>query len=119
MACIKPGREGLPRQAQLPLWPPEQLSKRFADVLVEKAFDVGFRPALAGSGKVCDLNSQLAMLVSPAPPRGAGNRWRPETVRGRRDMSAGTDPRRDPGTDREVAFLDLFDPGFQPDAPQV
>ncbi len=33
-------------------------------------------------------------------------------------MSAGTDPRRDPGTDREVAFLDLFDPGFQPDAPQ-
>jgi hypothetical protein len=34
-------------------------------------------------------------------------------------MSAGTDPRRDPGTDREVAFLDLFDPGFQPDAPQV
>jgi len=34
-------------------------------------------------------------------------------------MSAGTDPRRDPGTDREVAFLDLFDHGFQPDAPQV
>jgi hypothetical protein len=34
-------------------------------------------------------------------------------------MSAGTDPHRAPGTDREVAFLDLFDPGFQPDAPQV
>jgi hypothetical protein len=34
-------------------------------------------------------------------------------------MSAWTYLRRDPGTDREVAFLDLFDPGFQPDAPQV
>jgi len=34
-------------------------------------------------------------------------------------MSAGTDPHTDRGTDREVAFLDLFDAGFQPDAPQV
>ena len=34
-------------------------------------------------------------------------------------MSAGTDPQTDPGTDRAVAFLDLFDPGFQPDAPEV
>jgi cytochrome P450 len=30
-------------------------------------------------------------------------------------MSAGTDPR----TDREIAFFDLFDPAFQPDAPEV
>jgi cytochrome P450 len=34
-------------------------------------------------------------------------------------MSAGTDPHTDQGTDREVAFFDLFDPAFQPDAPQV
>ena len=34
-------------------------------------------------------------------------------------MSAGTDPRTDYGTDREVAFFDLFDPAFQPDAPEV
>jgi cytochrome P450 len=34
-------------------------------------------------------------------------------------MSARTDPQRDRGTDREVAFLDLFDPGFRPDAPAV
>jgi hypothetical protein len=34
-------------------------------------------------------------------------------------MSAGTDPQRDRGTDREVAFFDLFDPGFQPDALEV
>jgi cytochrome P450 len=33
-------------------------------------------------------------------------------------MSAGTDP-GNPGTDAAVAFLDLFDPPFQPDAPQV
>jgi cytochrome P450 len=34
-------------------------------------------------------------------------------------MSAGTDPHTDRGTDREVAFFDLFDPVFQPDAPEV
>jgi hypothetical protein len=34
-------------------------------------------------------------------------------------MSAGTDPRIDQGTDREVAFLDLSDPAFQPDTPEV
>ena len=34
-------------------------------------------------------------------------------------MSAGTDPRTDRGTDREVAFFDLFDLAFQPDAPEV
>jgi cytochrome P450 len=34
-------------------------------------------------------------------------------------MSAATDPQTDPGTDGAVAFLDLFDPGFQPDAPEV
>jgi cytochrome P450 len=34
-------------------------------------------------------------------------------------MSAGTDPRTDQGTDREVACFDLFDPAFQPDAPAV
>ncbi len=34
-------------------------------------------------------------------------------------MSAGTDPRPDRGTDREVAFFDLFDLAFQPDAPAV
>ena len=34
-------------------------------------------------------------------------------------MSAGTDPCSDPGTDREVAFLDLFDRAFQPDTPEV
>jgi hypothetical protein len=34
-------------------------------------------------------------------------------------MSAGTNPRTEQGTDREVAFFDLFDPAFQPDAPEV
>jgi cytochrome P450 len=34
-------------------------------------------------------------------------------------MSAGTDPRRDRATDPAVASLDLFDPGFRPDAPTV
>jgi cytochrome P450 len=34
-------------------------------------------------------------------------------------MSAGIDPRTDQGTDREVAFFDLFDLAFQPDAPEV
>jgi len=34
-------------------------------------------------------------------------------------MSAETHPRIDQGPDREVAFFDLFDPGFQPDAPEV
>jgi cytochrome P450 len=34
-------------------------------------------------------------------------------------MSAGTDPRIDQGTDREVAFFDLSDPAFQPDTPEV
>jgi cytochrome P450 len=34
-------------------------------------------------------------------------------------MSAGTDPQMDRSTDREVAFFDLFDPGFQPDGPAV
>jgi hypothetical protein len=34
-------------------------------------------------------------------------------------MSAGTDPRTDQGTDREIAFFDLFDLAFQPDAPEV
>jgi cytochrome P450 len=34
-------------------------------------------------------------------------------------MSAESDPQTDRGTDREVAFFDLFDPGFQPDAPPV
>ena len=34
-------------------------------------------------------------------------------------MSAGTEPRTGQGTDREVAFFDLFDPAFQPDAPEV
>jgi cytochrome P450 len=34
-------------------------------------------------------------------------------------MSAGTNPHKDPGTGRQVAFLDLFDPGFQPDALEV
>jgi cytochrome P450 len=34
-------------------------------------------------------------------------------------MSAGTDPRIDQETAREVAFFDLFDLAFQPDAPEV
>jgi hypothetical protein len=34
-------------------------------------------------------------------------------------MSAGTDPQTGRGPDHAVAFLDLFDPAFQPDAPQV
>jgi hypothetical protein len=34
-------------------------------------------------------------------------------------MSAGSDPQTDRATDPAVAFLDLFDPGFQPDAPAV
>jgi cytochrome P450 len=34
-------------------------------------------------------------------------------------MSAATDVRPDQGTDQEVAFLDRFDPRFQPDAPAV
>src|SRR5215510_6924006 len=34
-------------------------------------------------------------------------------------MSAGTDPHTDQETDREVAFFDLFDLAFQPDAPEV
>jgi cytochrome P450 len=34
-------------------------------------------------------------------------------------MSAGIDPRTDRGTDREVAFFDLFDLAFQPAAPEV
>src|SRR5215475_8056449 len=34
-------------------------------------------------------------------------------------MSTGTDPRPDQGTDQEVAFFDLLDPRFQPDAPEV
>jgi cytochrome P450 len=34
-------------------------------------------------------------------------------------MSAGRNPQADRGTDREVAFFDLFDPDFQPDAPAV
>jgi cytochrome P450 len=34
-------------------------------------------------------------------------------------MSAGSDAQTDRSTDPEVAFLDLFDPGFQPDAPDV
>jgi cytochrome P450 len=34
-------------------------------------------------------------------------------------MSAGSNPQRDRGTDREVAFFELFDPDFQPDAPPV
>jgi cytochrome P450 len=34
-------------------------------------------------------------------------------------MSAATDPQTDPGADAAVAFLDLLDPGFQPDAPEV
>lgn len=34
-------------------------------------------------------------------------------------MSAETDPRTDRGPGREVAFFDLFDSGFRPDAPEV
>jgi hypothetical protein len=34
-------------------------------------------------------------------------------------MSAGNEPQTDGGTDREGAFFDLFDLGFQPDTPQV
>lgn len=34
-------------------------------------------------------------------------------------MSAGTDPRTDQETVREVAFFDLYDLAFQPDAPEV
>jgi cytochrome P450 len=34
-------------------------------------------------------------------------------------MAAGTDVCSDRGTAREVAFFDLFDPGFRPDAPEV
>jgi cytochrome P450 len=34
-------------------------------------------------------------------------------------MSAGSDDQTDRGKDRQVAFFDLFDPDFQPDAPAV
>ena len=34
-------------------------------------------------------------------------------------MSAGSDPQTDRGPDPAVAFFDLFDPDFQPDAPAV
>jgi cytochrome P450 len=34
-------------------------------------------------------------------------------------MAAGSDPQTDRRSDRELAFLDLFDPGFRPDAPAV
>ena len=34
-------------------------------------------------------------------------------------MSAGSDDQTDRGKDRQMAFFDLFDPGFQPDAPAV
>jgi hypothetical protein len=34
-------------------------------------------------------------------------------------MSVETDSRTDQGTDWEVAFFDLFDPRFQPDAAEV
>ena len=34
-------------------------------------------------------------------------------------MSAGSDPQTDRGPNHAVALLNLFDPAFQPDAPQV
>ena len=52
----------LPRHAQLPLRPLQQLAKRFPDVLVQKAFDVSFGPAIAGDRlRVFGANDQEAL----------------------------------------------------------
>jgi hypothetical protein len=43
----------------------------------------------------------------------------PESIGGRRDMSVGSDPQADRASDPAAAFLDLFDPSCQPDAPAM
>ena len=43
----------------------------------------------------------------------------PENIGGRHDMSGGSNPQANQLTDPAVAFLDLFDRGFRPDAPAM